>query len=164
MYDEIVAKINTKWARTKWLPALKSGLYRQTTGRMFRNFMESQIPQMCCLGVACDVLDPEGWHEADGEISWGDVYHEFSEDGKWQFREETDVENSTCDNMPVGTLADMINFGIEWDWDAMKAKAGEFIIVDYVAHVVDLLAQVNDVSDSYANTIAVIEAGLGISS
>lgn len=38
-----------------WLKALRSGNYKQRQGRLrWRD-------AFCCLGVACDVLDPDGW-------------------------------------------------------------------------------------------------------
>ena len=38
----------------KWVDALRSGAYRQTTGRLRREDWT-----MCCLGIACDVFNKE---------------------------------------------------------------------------------------------------------
>lgn len=38
-----------------WIEALRSGKYEQGESSL-RNG-----DKMCCLGVACDVIDPEGW-------------------------------------------------------------------------------------------------------
>lgn len=39
----------------KWADALRSGRYAQATGTL-RN-----PDGFCCLGVACDLIDPEAW-------------------------------------------------------------------------------------------------------
>ncbi len=49
-----------KDVKAKWLVALRSGKYAQGRGRL-RNPDNS----FCCLGVLCDIIDPEGW-EAGG--------------------------------------------------------------------------------------------------
>lgn len=53
----------------KWLDALRSGEFRQTTGKLYR---ESKLdkPSYCCLGVLCEV-----WKRAEGSE------HEFVESG-----------------------------------------------------------------------------------
>jgi hypothetical protein len=40
----------------KWIAALRSGKYKQTSGELERR------GKYCCLGVLCDVVDPSGWH------------------------------------------------------------------------------------------------------
>jgi hypothetical protein len=42
--------------RDRWVEALRSGRYRQTTG-----VLRSLGGKFCCLGVAADVLIPEPW-------------------------------------------------------------------------------------------------------
>ena len=49
----------------KWLAALRSGEYRQGEGQL-----RSEDGGYCCLGVLCDVIDPEGWGRDDGEWEW----------------------------------------------------------------------------------------------
>lgn len=44
----------------KWA-ALRSGKYRQTKMRL----RDGSTNKMCCLGVLCDVVDPDGWLEAE---------------------------------------------------------------------------------------------------
>lgn len=53
-----------------WVEALRSGGYRQAQGRLYDRYSAGY----CCLGVLCDVVDPEGWRsdgsyvaEFDGE-------------------------------------------------------------------------------------------------
>ena len=40
----------------KLIEALHSGKYKQGTGRLRRD------DTFCCLGVACDLIDPSGWN------------------------------------------------------------------------------------------------------
>lgn len=40
----------------KWLDALKSGDYKQAKGSLRTS------SGYCCLGVACDIVDPDGWN------------------------------------------------------------------------------------------------------
>ena len=41
--------------KAKWIAALRSGKYQQSWGAL-RGY-----DGYCCLGVLCDVADPEGW-------------------------------------------------------------------------------------------------------
>ena len=45
--------------KAKWIKALRSGDYKQGT-----DCLRSNTNQYCCLGVACDLIDPALW--ADG--------------------------------------------------------------------------------------------------
>lgn len=45
--------------KTLWLESLRSGKYTQTTGQLRFN------GEHCCLGVLCDILNPQGWSEDD---------------------------------------------------------------------------------------------------
>lgn len=42
--------------KARWIEALESGKYRKGTGQL-----RSITSSYCCLGVLCDLLDPEGW-------------------------------------------------------------------------------------------------------
>lgn len=50
----------------EWLEALESGRYKQTSENLRDN------KGFCCLGVACDLTDPNVWDEDDelGNFSW----------------------------------------------------------------------------------------------
>jgi hypothetical protein len=43
--------------KARWTTALRSGTYQQGT-----HYLRSG-DRFCCLGVACDVFDPEGWSQ-----------------------------------------------------------------------------------------------------
>lgn len=49
-----------KAIKGKWIAALRSGKYPQGQGALNRN------GSFCCLGVLCDVVEPESWQPRDG--------------------------------------------------------------------------------------------------
>lgn len=51
--------------RDKWVAALRSGEYKQGLNQL-RGKDEDGTDTFCCLGVLCDVVDPNGWHGWDG--------------------------------------------------------------------------------------------------
>ncbi len=53
-----------------WIAALRSGKYKQGRGALKKiefDFVtdEPKPPTFCCLGVLCDLVDPEGWKSED---------------------------------------------------------------------------------------------------
>lgn len=53
--------------RRRWVEALRSGEYKQTTGWLKREFPEEDGgARYCCLGVVCDIL-PLGHWELDAQ-------------------------------------------------------------------------------------------------
>ncbi len=55
IYTGCQLMINTQLIKS-WVAALRSDKYKQTTGQLRR-----EDNRFCCLGVACDVIDPTGW-------------------------------------------------------------------------------------------------------
>ena len=53
--------------KTKWIDALVSGDYEQGRERL-RTIEDNRY---CCLGVLCDIVNPEGW---DSTVGDGVVY------------------------------------------------------------------------------------------
>lgn len=51
--------------RTKWLEALRGGGYAQGRGQL-----RGKDDSYCCIGVLCDVLDPEGWKPEPNLWTW----------------------------------------------------------------------------------------------
>ena len=51
----------------KWLEALESGGYNQTTGRLARRSNDGSV-RYCCLGVACDISGITKWEAADDGV------------------------------------------------------------------------------------------------
>ena len=54
-------KLTAKEWRRKWVEALRSGKYRQTTGVL------RDRDGFCCLGVLCDIAEKGKWEQDDGE-------------------------------------------------------------------------------------------------
>ena len=48
--------------KAQWIAALRSGKYEQGKGRL------REGDKFCCLGVACDLTDPDAWNDKGG---WG---------------------------------------------------------------------------------------------
>ena len=55
--------------KDKWLEALRSGAYNQTTSRLKRRDEQGAM-YYCCLGVLCDIVDPEGWDDDLHHHGW----------------------------------------------------------------------------------------------
>ena len=53
--------MNKEWAE-KWAAALRSGEYKQGTGRL------RQGDSFCCLGVLCDLVSKTNWRDG---VGWG---------------------------------------------------------------------------------------------
>lgn len=51
--------------KQQWVEALRSGKYIQGTGALRRPTNEYITEEsFCCLGVLCDIVDPDGWEES----------------------------------------------------------------------------------------------------
>lgn len=52
--------------KDRWLAALRSGTYAQGQGNL------RDATGFCCLGVLCDLVDPDGWRSPDlsGAYYW----------------------------------------------------------------------------------------------
>lgn len=57
-------KLDPKFKK-KWVAALRSGKYKQTKGALKRVSEFTESVSYCCLGVACDLINPKGWGEKD---------------------------------------------------------------------------------------------------
>ena len=51
--------------KAKWVAALRSGKYEQCRGDLRRG------DKFCCLGVACDLIDKDGWEKEVGSFGMG---------------------------------------------------------------------------------------------
>lgn len=106
----------TKELKEKWIEALRSGAYTQ--GRMRLKLCSSKGPSYCCLGVLCDLIDPNGWtygEDISGKVSCEGWKHGETElfpntvPDKNFFREWTYDEEflSIFHGMPVEELVEM---------------------------------------------------------
>ena len=62
-----------KELKDKWLQALRSGEYRQTT-ELLRDVDFADVPGFCCLGVLGDVCGLAVWHESGALVLEDEVY------------------------------------------------------------------------------------------
>ena len=61
----------------KWLEALESGRYNQTTGRLARRSNDGSV-RYCCLGVACDISGIAKWQRSDdGTLKYAQQHEEL---------------------------------------------------------------------------------------
>lgn len=58
-----------KALRARWVEALRSGRYRQGKQRLKLTDAGGNI-SYCCLGVACDIVDPTKWALTYGPRFW----------------------------------------------------------------------------------------------
>lgn len=49
--------------KQQWVAALRSGKYEQGVC-----VLRSMTDQFCCLGVLCDVVNPDGWGSPEGHL------------------------------------------------------------------------------------------------
>ncbi len=64
--------------KKKWIKALRSGKYKQGTSVLRSTEKKLNkvkvVDTFCCLGVACDLINPKGWRfynlETDDESGW----------------------------------------------------------------------------------------------
>lgn len=55
--------------KKEWVEALRSGKYAQGKAAL-----KYKTGEHCCLGVLCDLADPEGWVEAEAKDSRANLY------------------------------------------------------------------------------------------
>lgn len=55
-----MSKTMNKAVGRKWVKALRSGEYEQTTGRLSRTNQHTDSASFCCLGVLCELALEEG--------------------------------------------------------------------------------------------------------
>lgn len=54
--------------RARWVEALRSGRYTQGIERLREDHPATQSTSFCVWGVACDVMDPNGWRVDDKHV------------------------------------------------------------------------------------------------
>jgi hypothetical protein len=64
--------VMNKDVQTRWVEALRSDKYKQG-----RTYLRDKRERFCCLGVLCDLYDPNGWvdgNEAEGIYQYDDDF------------------------------------------------------------------------------------------
>jgi hypothetical protein len=126
---------------TKWISALRSGQYKQGTG-----YLNSNVG-MCCLGVLCDLYDPNKWGKSAPAITM----HASTKDGLKDCK-----DYSTEAAYPPLKVR---------EWAGLKSRTGELpgtiAIVDKddveVLHHITTLAQANDFGQPFSVIADLIE-------
>lgn len=79
-------------ARKKWVKALRSGGYQQG-----QNKLKNHEGAFCCLGVACDLVRPNGWDDTTfigkGDDSSCGSWPEWVANKHGFLKEDPDVDN-----------------------------------------------------------------------
>jgi hypothetical protein len=121
--------INTELLE-RWITALRSGAYEQ--GRM--SLRERSGERYCCLGVLCDVYNPELWQ---WHHNYGWVYHE--DEG---VRSDGVVSEGMTNTLPPRYIRDELGLQNNVVYE------GEHLILSHV------LTQMNDFESRDFNEIA----------
>jgi hypothetical protein len=82
--------------KSKWVSALRSGNYSQAHGALKSEGLSSSAA-FCCLGVGCDLIDPDAWHPLDEYLA---DYLEDEEDLPAEFQ-------VAWDDLDPGNTADL---------------------------------------------------------
>lgn len=164
-----------KQLRDAWVKALRSGEYKQATGRLkafividpetkeprdISNPFEGDAlenvpvddPQVsvgyCCLGVLCDVVAPNGWYNAKAE----------------SYDDEGDVadEVTTADFAHhLGSSGDLLDDVLESDGLVSQLTVGEtFAFPPQWSDAMNYLAHLNDTGASFGEIADWIEANI----
>lgn len=62
--------------KKQWLDALRSGKYMQGKGRLRAKL--NGVDRFCCLGVLCDLLEPDRWSD-NGLVTGTYIHHDLNE-------------------------------------------------------------------------------------
>ncbi len=86
--------------KEEWVAALRSGKYEQGIGTL----RSESGKRFCCLGVLCDILEPEGWELTPHNITDGNYYfHTLADLGgaliHKQFLKEFGIKGSAACNL-----------------------------------------------------------------
>lgn len=124
--------------KLKWVTALRSGRYQQTSGQL------RDERGYCCLGVLCDVIDPNQW-DSDGEH-----YHGAKTSLPSQVVEIADVPDCDPDVLVTCTICN----GVEDEDEQVCSWCGGD------GHTTYTLADLNDDGRPFEEIASVIEEQL----
>lgn len=64
--------------KSQWVAELRSGKYKQGKGRLKKKdrYNDDAICH-CCLGVLCEILEPEGFKVKETSLEYGTFQHSF---------------------------------------------------------------------------------------
>lgn len=73
MFDNM----NPEW-RDRWVTALRSGDYNQGVGSLI-----GEGNTFCCLGVLCNIINPDNWDSNEPKASYAYEYDEDHPEANW---------------------------------------------------------------------------------
>ena len=84
--------------RDRWVAALRSGKYEQGQGELKTVFssgtvFSSEHAEYCCLGVLCDVKNPDGW--IDGTFTYNG--HDYTSSLPHRLRKTVGIDSDVQD-------------------------------------------------------------------
>ena len=98
----------TKAQKTKWIKALRSGKYKQSTEGYLRSIIEDNQLAFCCLGVACEI----GITNAQ-KNSFYTVENTFTEDKFLPEHVQVCLAELNDDGIPFEVIAGVIDQWVE---------------------------------------------------
>lgn len=104
--------MNREW-RDKWIKALRSGAYIQGYRKLRTN------DTYCCLGVLCDLVRPDLWHEYDRESFPGKVVYEHDaviDKPNDYVLDKTGLETDNCEDLIELNDDEQAGFPAIADW------------------------------------------------
>ena len=105
------------YLKQKWVRALRSGKYEQATGALRRE------GGFCCLGVLCDVYDPDKWNvgvdDCDEDERWCYGY----EDDNFAFKAKEVLPILVARIAGLDTQNPEVPYGLEGEELVMKSLA-----------------------------------------
>jgi hypothetical protein len=104
-----MAKMNKEW-KAKWVSALRSDRYQQDTGYLRTD------DGYCCLGVLCDLVDPQGWERHPG-LCWDHTGGQGVLPGG--VIEVAGIQPATPDPIIGGVKLSALNDSGEWSFDQL---------------------------------------------
>jgi hypothetical protein len=149
--------------KARWVEALRSGDYKQGPGALHVAAKYGKADDThnyyCCLGVQCNLVDPNGWLDEDSPPSYyNDAYAAVA--SGWQFGANISLDSGDVENIPgiptgLVDVTDLLD-GRRFDgWDVGPAHDGRKRV-----HVYDFLARANDNGWTFEQIADWIEATL----
>lgn len=124
--------------KEKWLKALRSGKYKQGTGRLFGKY-EKNKKEFCCLGVLCDLYAKE--HDVKWEVE--DIQNHIMRLGN-----STDLGQGEG----IKTLSKEVQ-----KWAGLKDCNPSVLAVTPQDYIRKTLAEHNDTGKTFKEIAAIIE-------
>lgn len=117
----------------KWIEALRSGKYRQGKGYLFIDAPDDDVngKAHCCIGVACDLIDHDGWiNIAKDQFvadEFQDEYIYDPVDTVWNRYSNDQLELPWLERDAAGKLADWNDHGVSFNQIADRIEQMAYV-------------------------------------